>query len=522
MKFRWEYRENKNSSIIQQIKDNRKLTNKFLRASWKDIPDIFLMKDLNKAAFRIINAVQKKEKIIIFGHDDLDGITATYILFDFLEKIGSQSHYYYIPNRLIENHGIQRNFIEKIKKGEFDLLVTVDGGISSFEAVEEINKLGCDVIITDHHLVQDKIPHAYAVVNPKQADCPYPYDMVAGVGVSFFLIQKLADILNISYDKNYLFWVALGSIADKVPLDGVNRILVKKVLDDWSIFDDETLKTLSEYTRFTRNHTSRMSAINNIIKLLSNNREADGENRALRLLCAQTENKKNIVRELEKDYYNQEKNLLEVKEYINFLISQNNENQFIFFDKKDEVPIEFLGYSATRISKICRIPAVLLKRKNSIIVCEARCTEGFNLIESFNYCKDNLIQYGGHVKAAGFTATPDKVSQFISCFKKFVGKNKDRIIRNKKIVIDAVLTVDNIENLEEFIETDFHFLQPFGEGNPLPVYLLKNVCPENDFKKINLRDWGIVPNPEKKYDLVFRHNGLLKHILDYRESSNDN
>ena len=284
MDFIWETGTDAQTSITEQIKINRNITQDFLEAAYDKLPDIDLLKDLQKAAERIILAVRKKEKIMIYGHDDMDGITSTYILFDYLERIGSQYHYYHIPNRIKRSHGIKDYFIELLQKKEIDLLVTVDGGISEFSAVEKINQTGCDVIITDHHIVQDKIPAAYCVVNPKQQDCKYPFDMLAGVAVSYFLVQKLSELLNIPEAKEYLFWVSVGSISDKVPMLGVNRILVKKVLDEWSFFSNEKLQSLDSNFNTVRNHTGRMTVIRSIIKLLSSSRDQEGNSTALQFM----------------------------------------------------------------------------------------------------------------------------------------------------------------------------------------------------------------------------------------------
>ncbi|MCK5051348.1 MAG: DHH family phosphoesterase, partial [Candidatus Cloacimonetes bacterium] len=157
MKFRWSYKHSDKDTIFEQIRENRKINDSFIYSSMNDIPDPSLLKDIDIAANRIIEAVQRKEKIIIYGHDDVDGITSTYILYDFLEKLGSQNHFYYIPNRLIDDHGIQQNFIEKVKEEEFNLVITVDGGVSCKNAITKIMEFGCDVIVTDHHIVLESL-----------------------------------------------------------------------------------------------------------------------------------------------------------------------------------------------------------------------------------------------------------------------------------------------------------------------------------------------------------------------------
>ncbi len=285
MKFRWSYKHSDKDTIFDQIKENRRINDSFIHSSINDLPDHSLLKDIDIAADRIIRAVQQKEKIIIYGHDDVDGITSTYILYHFLEKLGSQNHFYYIPNRLIDNHGIQQNFINKVKEGKFNLVITVDGCVSCKDALAEIMSFDCDVIVTDHHIVQeDLLPSALAIVNPKQKDCKFPFEMIAGVGVTYFLIKQIAEKTNIPENRNYLFWVAVGSISDKVPLLGATRIMVKEVLDTWSTFDDKTLYKLSPYLEPGINYFQRMNNIHYIIKLLSNGRDKNGEHKSMKLL----------------------------------------------------------------------------------------------------------------------------------------------------------------------------------------------------------------------------------------------
>ncbi|MBC8385891.1 MAG: DHH family phosphoesterase, partial [Candidatus Cloacimonetes bacterium] len=413
MKFRWINNVNENLSIFEQILDSRSFSKKDLKVTLEDIPDISLLKDIRKAAERILQAVQNKEKIIIFGHDDLDGITSTYILFDFLEKLGSQNHYYYIPNRLLENHGIQQNFIQKVEKENFDLVITVDGGIGCTKAVDQIKKIGCEVIITDHHLVSGAIPNAFAVVNPKQYDCEFPNKMLAGVAVSFFLIKKIAELLDIEINKNYYFWVAVGSIADKVPLDGVNRILVKEVLDSWSEYDDPTLKILKDYIWLKGDYDSRIKMIKFIIRLFSNGREANGENLAMKVLLSESSEKNKFLQNLMKIMSEYEKKIEDVIEFISNIPVSEDQTSFIYFDENDKIPYDLLGYCASHISTRNKKPAIFLKNKNDTLICEARSLGSFNLVKSFQYCADHLIQFGGHIRAAGFTAKPEKLKSII-------------------------------------------------------------------------------------------------------------
>ncbi len=516
MDFIWETGKKIRTSITEQIKINREISQEFLEASFDKLPDINLLKDLQKAAERIIEAVRNKERIMIYGHDDMDGITATYVLFDYLEKIGSQYHYYHIPNRIKESHGIKDHFINKLKKKKIDLLVTVDGGISEFEAVDKIKQLGCDVIITDHHIVQHKVPDACCVVNPKQEDCDYPFDMLAGVAISYFLVKKLSQLLNIPEEREYLFWVSVGSISDKVPMRGVNRILIKKVLDEWSFFSNEKLLHFDSNFNSVRSHTGRMNVIRNIIKILSSSRDVEGNSTALHFMLDSNHATGPDWAELFDNYSQQEQKLYEIKQWLNLKFTDKVKDAFVYYDIDDNIPIEYLGMCASHISKTYLIPAVFLKKKNDIVACEARCTEGFNLIDAFYHCSDILIQYGGHKQAAGFTVEEKDVLEFIVCFNKYLQQKHKDIADNRKLIIDAVINNTQIDELEQFFYTDYQFFQPYGEKNQSPLILLTGYSTlekENTSDLIKFKDNF---DPEKSYDLVLQMNNSFIKVLDYK------
>ncbi|MCD4796685.1 MAG: DHH family phosphoesterase [Candidatus Cloacimonetes bacterium] len=518
MGLRWSYFDKLDCSIVDQIKKNRNLPDSFFSFSMNDIPDISLMKDIKKASERIIRAIHRKEKIIIYGHDDVDGITSAYILFDFLEKIGSQNHYYYIPNRLVDNHGMQENFINKVEKENFNLVITVDGGISCSEAIEKLRNLGCDVIVTDHHIVQEnKIPKGCAIVNPKQSDCDYPFDMLAGVGVTYFLIRNIAEILKSEIDSNYLFWVAVGTISDKVPLIGVNRIIVKETIKNWFDFDDATLRKFDKYLWNADNCHKKIKIIQYIIKIFSNGRDLNGKNMGLELLLAPEDEKTSIIDKLISGQRKFKENLNKVMECYDKIKPESFDNHFVFFDSKNIIPVELLGFFSARISKQFLIPVVFLKEKGNIVAGEARCTKGFNLVESFCFCKQNLIQYGGHAKAAGFTIKKKNINKFRKKFKEYIEMKKEIIEDNRKIDIDAIFTIDEIDKFDDYLQLDIHNLQPFGQGNPNPKFLLKNFIPKRDSRKIKVIDKNIILKPDESYNIIFNLKGSSFKLIDHRK-----
>ena len=518
MKFRWSYRHSDKDTIFEQIRENRKISDSFINSSISDIPDHSLLKDIDIAADRIIEAVQQKEKIIIYGHDDVDGIASTYILYDFLEKMGSQNHFYYIPNRLIDNHGIQQNFIDKVKEEKFDLVITVDGGISGKDAITEIMKFDCDVIVTDHHIVlDDLLPPALAIVNPKQKDCNFPFEMIAGVGVTYFLIKKIAEITGIIDNRNYLFWVAVGSISDKVPLVDVNRIFVKEVLDTWNTFDDSTLYKLNPYLEPGINYSQRMNNIHFIIKLLSNGRGKNGKHKSMKLLITHDKEKDVIIAEMQNLQKNHEIKLDCIRRYIRTKVPKKLENSFVFRDLEHQIPFELLGFSASFITKRHKVPVIFIKNKNGLAVGEARGTNGFNLVDAFTHCSEYLIQYGGHAKAAGFTIRSSKVDKFIEKFNDYIEHNQTIIEENKRINIDAVISSSELDKFNEYIQMDYNLLQPFGQGNPEPKFLLIDYLPERDVQRMKIKKMNSKMEPEVPYNVVFTYKNSSFNFIDYRE-----
>ena len=515
MNFNWQLPSNSDSDLIDQIKSSRDYPDQFYQHSWDTIPDFGLLKDVQKAVERILKAVENKENIIIFGHDDLDGITSTYILYDFLETIGSQNHYYYIPNRFLENHGIQAGFIRKTIDLNCSLVITVDGGISSYESVTKLNDSGCDVIITDHHLVPNYLPPAFAIVNPKQKDCAYPYKMLAGVGVTYGLIDQICRSLSQDVKPNYLFWTAVGSIADKVPMTGINRTIVKEAIQNWSVSKDSTIQLFEKrYWKGDQLH-SKLALIRQIIKIFNNGRLADGENSSLQTLIELPQDKDKLLSSLIEKQVSQEDKLNESLQLIRKKFTKETCCYWIYLDEKDEISYEFLGFCASILAKEYMIPIVLLKERDGKILCEARCTEGFNLVDAFRYSKRFLTQFGGHKKAAGFVTKPEMINGFTNIFKKYVHLHENEILNHRKLSIDAVLDFDNENERIALLNHDLSFLEPFGEENPEPLILIKNFLWERDHSFLNLKNISF--HKDQKTNIVISHSGNYCYLIDWKE-----
>ncbi|MCD4650812.1 MAG: DHH family phosphoesterase [Candidatus Cloacimonetes bacterium] len=520
--FRWIFPETISGDPVEQILANRDYDESFLNPSLDDLPDASLLKNLDTAVERILTALWKKEKIIIFGDDDPDGVISTYILFDFLEKIGSQHHYYFIPNRLRENHGMQTSFIEFALKQKADLVITVDGGSSSIEGVATLNKNNIDVIITDHHLMPQKVPEAYTIVNPKQEDCNYPEKMLCGAGIVYLLISKMAEQLQIEFDGGYLLWTAVATIADKAPLTGVNRIFCLEALRRWFDYEDLNMSFLSHYHNVFDDINSKLSFISFIYKIISSGRVPIGNNLGLELLLASKFEKPRIIEKLisEKDSYESK-----IQDTINFLQHlEPKDDYFIFFDKYNDIDTQLLGMAATYIAGTYMIPALFFTHKNGALVCEGRCTSGFNLVNAFTYCEDYLIQYGGHARAAGLMIEPENLEGFKAKWSEYVELNRGYMNTHRRLKIDAEITPLDIsrkliQHLKQFM--------PFGQKNPDPIFLMQNLYPftyhdqypnavhfffTNNFE----------PDKETAYDIVFSlRNDFILNVLDYKKSASN-
>jgi single-stranded-DNA-specific exonuclease len=352
-------------------------------------------------------------------------------------------------------------------------MITVDNGITSFEGIKDLRDMACDVVLTDHHVLKPEgAPHCEAVVNPKQKDCKYPFDMLAGVGVTMMLIRhiyrycKTKGIISLNPGLEYYFWTAVGSLADKVPLIKVNRILIKHVLDNFKQIDDPIIDLLKSSFGRIESRKDIMDFLQYCSKIIMNGRDLNGNHLAMDFLLSPSEKSADYLQELIELKEENDKAASKIIEIVESLIKDYEGEGFIYYDDEDQIPYTMLGMAASYTSSKLQIPALFLKRQNDVIVCEGRCGSGFSILEGFSYCSDSLIQFGGHVKAAGFTMEPDKINEFIFQFNSFLQLTQNSIMESKKLHIDASV---KLEDLKQEFWQKLQELQPYGMGNPDPV-----------------------------------------------------
>lgn len=470
MTKQWNKPVNHDLPLVSQVMQSRNLTEQSLHLTIDKLPEESLLANIDAVAERIRTALYKNEALVIFGHDDPDGITSSYILYRYLESCGYQKHHYFIPNRNLEHHGIQNSFLEFVRKGKYPLVITVDNGISGYDGIEALKQMGCEVLVTDHHLIQpDNIPDAYAILNPQLAESEYPYRMLAGVGVVLMLIRYLSKLLDHPVEPALYFWTAVGSIADKVPMTGVNRLIVRYVIENWDMMRDNSIDfLLRNYNRVTT-VGEKCAFLQYCCRIIANGREQNGEHVAMKFLLELSDEKARLYQLLEEEKNNWESALNSVFKLIDTLLEDYDGQAFIYYDDEDLIPYSLLGTAATYVVNNLNIPTILLKNRHNIMVCEGRCNSSFNMMDAFNYCSDELIQYGGHAKAAGFTMQPEKYDAFIDMFHEFLKQSEENNKHDSVITIDAVIPSTGITNK---IWQELDILMPYGQENNEPIILI--------------------------------------------------
>ncbi|MDY6792671.1 MAG: single-stranded-DNA-specific exonuclease RecJ [Thermodesulfobacteriota bacterium] len=458
---------------------------KFLNPSLKNIRSPFSIKDMDTAVRRIYKAITNGEKILIFGDYDVDGITSTSILLDFLQNSAAEVDYY-IPHRTKEGYSLQTNHIsDHAIPNHINLIITVDCGSTSHDAVKMAQESGIDVIITDHHIIPTKVPQAFAVVNPKRHDCTAGFENLAGVGVVFFVIvclRKFMRDMNFWQDrpepnlKSLCDLVALGTLADSVPLMDENRIFtsigVQMIKQENNRPGIRALLKLCHIKKAYINSEDilfkiapRLNAPGRIehgklsVEILIANRL----NNAVQL--ATTLNDLNTLRKKIED-----KILNDIQAYLAENPGELDKNSLVLSAADWHEGV--LGIVAAKLVDHYFRPVVLITTKNGVGKGSARSIPGYNLYEGLSACSNDLVHFGGHSMASGLTIKLKNIERFKTNFDNAVAASTKPAHFTPKLSIDGELAFDDIsDRLIDEIES----LAPFGQGNPEPLFMAKNV-----------------------------------------------
>lgn len=464
------------SNLLATILSNKNISSeneieKFLNPTRNDFYDPFLMPDMKIAVDRILEAMSKKEKIIIYGDYDVDGITSITVLKQFLEDRGIEVGQY-IPNRLNEGYGLNKKAIEEIVKQKYTLMITVDCGISGVEEVEYANSLGIETIITDHHEQGEEIPNALAVVDAKRKDNKYPFNQLAGVGVVFKLIQALGICLGLE-EKEYLKYldlVCVGTISDIVPLVDENRVIAKLGLKLVQVTKNIGLKTLLDTVGYKKIDSITISF--GVAPRINACGRMGFQNEALDLFLTKSEKEAKEISDRLNEY-NRERQDTEKKIFSEALqkIEKSEKDKPCIILGSENWHHGVIGIVASKVTDMYFKPSILICFEDGIGKGSGRSVPGFDLHEALSKCDKYVEKFGGHSMAIGITVTQDNFNKFKEEFEEYT-KNSDidRIV--PIIYIDQEVTLKDI-NLKAAKE--LQLLEPFGEGNKMPLFLYKNL-----------------------------------------------
>lgn len=474
-------RELKISPLTAQLLINRGLrcpseAFSFLSPSLKNLHDPFGMKDMDKAASRILEAIRKSGKITIYGDYDVDGVAATALLYLFLKEAGACVSFF-IPERLKQGYGLNNQALRHLADSGAKLVITTDCGITNYEEVSFANSIGLDVIITDHHEPPEKVPPAYAILNPKQPDCAFPFKGLAGVGVAFNLVIALrarlkecghfsASIPNL---KRYTDIVALGTIADMVPLLDENRILVKYGLDELTLGKRPGIRALKQ-----------VSSLNSVIKAghvgfqlaprINAAGRLDNASRGVRLLITEDDkeamdiagelDRENIDRRgIEKDILSEAIEIIEMEEF------EIEKKRAVILAKEGWHP-GVIGIVASRLVERYHRPTVVISLKHGIGKGSARGIRKFHILDGLRECANFLERYGGHKMAAGLTIHQDNIKPFESSFYDYTKRSLKQEDLIPEVSLDSYVA---LSELNEKVVAEIEALAPFGLANPEPL-----------------------------------------------------
>ncbi len=518
--------------LVQRGIETYEKAKDFFRPKLSQLHDPWLMKDMDKAVNRICLAFERKEKILVFGDYDVDGTTSVACMYKFLCKAYlPECVEFYIPHRYREGYGISKMGIDFAKENGFNLVISLDCGIKSIELITYAKGLGLDFIVCDHHLPDEELPPAVAILNPKQKDCGYPYKELCGCGVGFKLMTALCERLGIALTEiyKYLDLVATAVAADIVPLTGENRILAFYGLQKINENPCAGIKALMRLNEIKSKYT-----INNVVFIIAPRVNAAGRmddaRKAVQMFVEDDEEKAmEYAAMLHSDNADRKDADTSITEEALSIIDADE----ILINRKSTVVFKshwhkgVVGIVASRLIEKYYRPTVVLTQSGEIVSGSARSVNGFNLYEAIHACREHLIGYGGHFAAAGLSMLPDSVDAFSKSFEDVVDATIPPELLTPVITIDAEV---EFKNLTRGFYSILSQMEPFGPENMRPVFITRKVS-DNSWSKIvkehhirfvvkqdNIVFTGIGFNLAEKFSLVQNAQPLdIVYTLDENE-----
>ncbi len=483
--------------LVQRGIDTLEKAKKFFNPQLSDLHDPFLMKDMDKAVERVERAVRNREKIMVYGDYDVDGTTAVALVYKFLRQIGHKDLLFYIPDRYTEGYGISTKGIDHAARKGATLIIALDCGIKAIEKVDYAKRKGVDFIICDHHLPAEEIPRAVAVLDPNRADCSYPFDELSGCGVGFKLVQAYCQKNGIPFQQiePLLDLLAVSIASDIVPLVDENRILAHYGLLRLNASPSKGLLSIIKICGLDRHNITiddivfkigpRINAAGRM-RMDENDENAapSGGYAAVNLLI---EGNESLAEEFGSviDGFNQDRKCIdrsvtqEAHDFIEAHAELKAAKSTVIYNPRWMKGI--VGIVASRLIETYYRPTVVLTMSNGFVTGSARSVPGFDLYQAIESCSDLLENFGGHMYAAGLTMRPERVEEFTRRFNAYVEENIDPITLQPQVEIDSELFFSNITPA---FRRDLNRFQPFGPGNPAPVFVTRGVVSHGETKLV--------------------------------------
>ncbi len=539
MEKRWEFEERQDKEKIQQLSESinvnsyiaeillqRGITNfeeakSFFRPELSQLHDPFLMKDLSKAVDRLGDAIFKNEKILIYGDYDVDGTTSVALVYGFLKHF-SDHLLFYIPDRHKEGYGISEKGIRFAHENEVTLIIALDCGIKALDKADLAKELGIDLIICDHHLPGEVLPDAFAILDPKQVDCPYPYKELSGCGVGFKLLQGfcIQNTIDVNGLYQFLDLLAISIASDIVPITGENRVLAHYGIRKLNHSPSPGVKALMNVCGF-----KRKIDIGNIVFGIGPRINAAGRvghaKEAVNLLIAGSlEEAEQFSEQI--DFKNEERRGLDksiTAEAIEFIESDDalkESKSTVLYGETWHKGV--IGIVASRCIERYYRPTIILTESNNKATGSARSVEGFDIYEAISECSDLLDQYGGHTHAAGLTMEIDQIPAFKEKFEQVVAK---RILPEQLIpLLKADLEIP-FSSLNYRLHNLLTQMGPFGPQNLEPIFVSRGVKLKSSprvLKEEHLKLTLIQPGSTLVFEAIAFGLGYLAEEIESAES----
>ncbi len=460
--------------LIHRGLDSPEQAAAFLCPQYAQLHDPFLMKDMDRVVDRVLQALERRERVLIYGDYDVDGITAIVVLKRALEMLGGCPEFY-LPRRLEEGYGLKPEVIRQAVDKGYKLIISVDSGIRAFEACRAAREAGSELIVTDHHLPDRTLPPAFAILNPRRPDCPYPDKDLAGVGVVFKLVQALFSRFSKErVVEHFLKLVAIGTVADVVPVVGENRVIVRYGLERLADPRNLGLRALLEGAGVGKevsmvdvgfrlaprmNAVTRMGGGREVVNLFSVKDSAEAEA---------------IVRKMNEMNSTRQREEARIIEAIEAQISQDpaGHDRSFMVCAGQGWHRGVIGIVASRIAEKFHRPALVLSSDGESCQGSGRSIPGFHLLDALDQCRELLTQYGGHAQAAGCTLPLSHCQSLADRLNQYASEKLSPEDLCPTFQIECLLP---IEQLSLPLVREIERLAPFGIGNPVPVFASRNV-----------------------------------------------